>query len=376
MRFDVEIASAASRVTAGFAVQRAARRGRRRRGFTLVELLVVIAIIGILVALLLPAVQAAREAARRTQCVNHLKQIGLALQNHHDTYGTYPSGGTNPWGDGLVNHEYSSDGGNKPYTAEMQTVGWAFQLLPFMEDSNVWETPGSATARWVSIAGHEIPMYNCPSRRGPTRRAFTPSDPTLGASGFTVLMDYAAAVPAVDPTRAMPDRDEDALWQGARGWRRNPGMDGPADKIYNGVIVRTSVWQLPLLTAPPPAPTGCPSPRSIKHITDGTSYTFIISEKRLIVSEYETGNTWDDDAGWMDGWDPDTMRLTGFEIEPDGDADDFPFDGYKFGSAHPAGINASFADGSGRLIAYGVDPTVFNFLGDRHDGEVVDKGNL
>src|SRR5688500_18954736 len=99
---------------------------RRKSGFTLVELLVVIAIIGVLVALLLPAVQAAREAARRTQCVNNLKQLGLGIHNYHDTYKVIPPG--------------ALDFGATP-TAGPTIPSWGFatKILPFIEQGTVYD---------------------------------------------------------------------------------------------------------------------------------------------------------------------------------------------------------------------------------------------
>src|SRR6476469_182788 len=92
----------------------------KRSAFTLVKLLVVIAIIGVLVALLLPAVQAAREAARRMQCSNHLKQIGLALQNYHDTFGSLPPA-------------YLADSQGKPIHS------WRVLILPFLENTTLYD---------------------------------------------------------------------------------------------------------------------------------------------------------------------------------------------------------------------------------------------
>ena len=137
-------------------------RYRTRTGFTLVELLVVIAIIGVLVALLLPAIQAAREAARRSQCLNQLKQLGLALQNYHDTYQTFPTGARWPMG----------------------APNWRVGILPFMEQESLYNSLdisnqqniggfsgrrndnasyGYGTGPNSILAGLTVPGWNCPS---------------------------------------------------------------------------------------------------------------------------------------------------------------------------------------------------------------------
>ena len=129
----------------------------RSRAFSLVELLVVIAIIGILIGLLLPAVQAAREAARRTSCFNNMKQIGLALQNYHDTHQTLPSG----W----LAHDPAT---RRPWPEGDNGWGWAALVLPFLEQANLANNvvryelpvldPANSTART-----YYVPVYRCPS---------------------------------------------------------------------------------------------------------------------------------------------------------------------------------------------------------------------
>jgi prepilin-type processing-associated H-X9-DG protein len=98
----------------------------------------------------------------------------------------------------------------------------------------------------------------------------------------------------------------------------------------------------------------------------------VVGEKKLYINRYELGD-WHDDIGWTDGWDPDIVRYTGLapgpdEVEVPGRTVD---PGYNFGSAHSAGINTVFADGHAVMLAYGIDPTVFNYLGDRRDGNTV-----
>jgi prepilin-type N-terminal cleavage/methylation domain-containing protein/prepilin-type processing-associated H-X9-DG protein len=104
------------------------------RGFTLIELLVVIAIIAVLIALLLPAVQAAREAARRTQCVNNLKQFGIAMHNYHDTVGTFPIGAM-----GIRSYTYSASGMYPLGTTTNNRRTWAFMILPYLEKGSIFQ---------------------------------------------------------------------------------------------------------------------------------------------------------------------------------------------------------------------------------------------
>ena len=153
-------------------------RAFARKGFTLVELLVVIAIIGILIALLLPAVQAAREAARRSQCSNNLKQIGLALHNYHDTHKVFPPGVVQQTAD----PDFVAGAGNVANPVE--SWAWSAFLLPFVEQSALHEQGGIGSGNLLqnvidTVARVPVPAYRCPSDTAPKIR-------TTAIAGFTV----------------------------------------------------------------------------------------------------------------------------------------------------------------------------------------------
>ena len=208
----------------------------RLRGFTLIELLVVIAIIAILIALLLPAVQQAREAARRTQCKNHLKQIGLALHNYHDAAQTFPLG-THPAGGN--SHIYGF--GN-----------WKWRILPYLDQAPLFNQPvdginwndATATANktfWMSV---RVPPYHCPSSSAPqTVKSLAGSGPESETHDYVGIMGANA-----DPA----GRDNDSIRYTASG--------------QYGTLFNTGL----LMGAE------C---KAIRDCTDGTSNTMIVGEQ-------------------------------------------------------------------------------------------------
>lgn len=155
---------------------------KTRHAFTLIELLVVIAIIGILVGLLLPGVQAAREASRRTQCSNQIRQIAFAFHSHQNQFKHLPSGG---W---RFDTPPTYEGGN-PIVGEEQKAGWAFQILPFIEATAIWR------AGVEESIGLPSGVYFCPSRRSAQTISIPDNySPPLSSNDIKhALIDYAAS---------------------------------------------------------------------------------------------------------------------------------------------------------------------------------------
>ena len=301
---------------------------RRQRGFTLVELLVVIAIIGVLVALLLPAVQSAREAARKTTCQNNLKQIGIAWLNHHDTHRHFPTGG---WGFNWVG---DPDRG----VAENQPGGWAFNILPFMEQKTIHDMAkgiaaadltGYAEKRRVLGLMVEVPIasFICPSD--------VLNEPCLVFSGGT--------------SPGNPISVDRGLF---KTWPNTGDVTGVS-------FVRSRV--------------------KMSQISDGSSKTYMVGEKYMNPDHYDNGADHGDDWSMYTGQQDDVYRAT--NVDPDFGPVLRPLQDraglggiatWGFGSAHNAGYYTVLCDGAVRLVNYGVDPRVR----DSRSGSVAwDAGN-
>jgi len=361
--------------------------------FTLVELLVVIAIIGVLVALLLPAVQAAREAARRMQCKNNLKQMGLGALNHESTYGFYPTGG------------WSYDWGPDPDRGfgENQPAGWMYGLLPYIEQGNLRDLGAGqaygSRARQVALTTliqAQVGAYLCPSR-GITSLPLTIWNSTvknmgsyprqLGTSTGLFRGDYAA------------NAGTTSFWDG-QAWINGPnavnGDYTAAEEEFSRNLagVPMDFCQTPATGLELNWARHCQdgtvfirSEVKISHIEDGTSNTYLIGEKHINPDEYLGGTdvnspqlSFNTNQAAYCGYEWDNYKVAwSFLTDVERNQEDFQpradTPGFKetriWGSAHPAGFHMAYCDGSVQTVNYDVDPFVHSYSASRNDGRVL-----
>ncbi|MGI9324853.1 MAG: DUF1559 domain-containing protein [Pseudomonadales bacterium] len=337
---------------------------RNKPGFTLVELLVVIAIIGVLVALLLPAVQAARESARRLQCLNQLKQIGLASLNHESAYGYLPSSG---WG-------WRWQGDPNLGYGKQQPGGWAYNLLDFMEQGNI-RSIGQGTPVVVTfspddprlqMASTPIEGFNCPTRRDAVLYPFVRND-YLGHNLRSCNTRFKCQV----------GRSDYQINSGNRQIKIGNNYHGETTGPDSYDAAETYDWHG---FDDPALISGVSSARSeirLAQITDGTSHTMLVGEKYLNPDRYTDGHDPADDQNILLGMDRDVNGFTGTGTDnndnevylPQQDRPGLILTGYEFGSAHPGVFNLVHCDGSTSSVSFDIDDLAFYVLGGRDDGE-------
>jgi prepilin-type N-terminal cleavage/methylation domain-containing protein len=326
---------------------------RKRTAFTLVELLVVIAIIGILVALLLPAIQAAREAARRTQCINHLKQQGLATHNYHDSRKQLPPSR-------IVDHQAT----------------WLYLILPYMENVALgarWDiSKGDFYDQPREVRTAIIQEYLCPSQHHETltigkamKNVGGHSHSNADESGdiyYASVADYMGSMSSSCSLTRKPQINEQSSTDVAMKvdgaivpvkplkYTQTPGTGGTENYPQGVASYKSSV--------------------TIAKVTDGTSKTLMYGEiSRRRADGFQAFNG-DSNAALFVGQDRP------FAPHPEPPPKEPPPDPYlntvSFGSSHPGVVHFAMVDGSVQPISREVDPAVLDRAAQRNDGEVYD----
>jgi prepilin-type N-terminal cleavage/methylation domain-containing protein/prepilin-type processing-associated H-X9-DG protein len=304
-----------------------------RRAFTLIELLVVIAIIGVLIGLLLPAVQKVREAANRMRCANNLKQMGIACHSFEDARGTLPN------------------------SRRDQNYTWLVEILPFLEQSALqkhWNMTTSASFYSQTVAAQmtTVPLFFCPTRRSPMT-SLAPGDPNDGNAAQTVqgaCADYACNLGTLGG---------DYWWSGpTQGQTTNSTPCTGPFRLDNN-------WSA---NAPTPAYVGG---FRFADIADGLSNTLMLGEKHVPINKF--GDYASGDGAAYNGDHGTSMRGAGstltFARNP---TDTFT---NRFGSYHAGVCQFVFCDGSVQAIRNTIDGTTLGYLADRADGNVINPSN-
>ena len=318
-----------------------------RRAFTLVELLVVIAIIGILIALLLPAVQAAREAARRMQCSNHLKQIGVAIHNFE-----------------------SSQGGIPPSRMPCHHGSWATALWPFLEQGmieNQWHPELCYYAQPEEIRTTQIATYYCPSRRSPdgvSKSGDNPQDDGIATHYPGALGDYASVIGG-------PDDNGNYQWDTIASLSNGPfqhavtvqGRDSAGDPNAN-CRGRRPWWFFD----------GMLLEVKFRDVTDGLSKTMFVGERHIIAGKEGTSAGGDTSIYNEDNLVTCCGRHAGpgreFAVSPEEPLNN------NFGGPHPGVCQFVFGDGSTHALSTEIDPVIAGYLARMNDGQVIPSGEL
>jgi prepilin-type N-terminal cleavage/methylation domain-containing protein len=318
-------------------------RHRQTAGFTLVELLVVIAIIGVLVALLLPAVQAAREAARRMSCTNKMKQFGLALHNYHDTHLVFPPGVIL-----LVPDTQCPPAGGTAQTGP----SWLVLLLPYLEQQGLYNQ-FNFNNRFVGRFNLASQSTNGPLQFQPFPLVKCPSDPKAIMNG-SVITNYLGVAGGGCPSLSNCGGPPLAECQGGAG------------RLYfnNGILYRNSRVRL-------------------ANVTDGTTNVYLVGETmymrvpsdRVLATGALIGTN---NPSWAAGAD---LRANGTDSSYQTlgasagvinfgpvDPNDSGFFMRLFGSQHPNGCNMTLGDGSTRFISQNINLDTHRYLGSREDG--------
>ena len=326
---------------------------RRLRAFTLIELLVVITIIGILIALLLPAVQAAREAARRSQCTNQLKQIGLALHNYAQANQVFPPSTIS------IKSTFTNDTWAEAASTATGAHGtsWLLRIMPYLEMGAIGKSYGTGGA-WspvstvanlpagsptnAMLAKTDIKGLYCPTRRSGIRAG---TDTTIMFQGWTTGgTDYGGCVGRYDAftTTAFSDPNSGSAYL--------PTFNGQT--LVDSGAKRIGMMGVPNIST------------GFQGVRDGTSNTIMAGEmQRLTTADAMSGQQSYD--GWAVGG-----IATLFSTGPSAPGANLINNKYYMspGSDHPNGAHFGLGDGSVKHIAFGVDPNVFSLLGSMADG--------